>query len=99
MIIEKEKLNKLKIPFANRRTGIFSVDPARLALASLLVKGSILLHEIRARVHGLIINKRSPFARTSFTTSSLARNSLRTLPYAIIIHPSKTMSTPLEISL
>jgi len=44
------KFKKLKIPSEDR---IFSVDPTRFALVLLLTKGSILLHEIRARIHGV----------------------------------------------
>ena len=47
------KIKKLKIPSEDR---IFTMDPTRFALVSLLVKGRILLHKLQARVHNSILS-------------------------------------------
>ena len=64
---------KLKIPSMVDR--ISSVDPAGLAPAPLLTKGSILLHEIQARVHRRIVKQKKPFCKDIFCGKQFARSS------------------------
>ena len=46
----------------NRR--LFDMDPGRLALPSLRVKGSMLLYAIRAQVHNIILKQKEPFGKS-----------------------------------
>lgn len=70
---ELRKIKPIKKSPSEER--FFSVDPARLALALLLVKGRILLHKLQARIHGfdfsmLKIKNKIPAKRRLYLTSS-----------------------------
>lgn len=50
----------------SERDRFSGVDPAGLAPASLLVKGNMLLHTPRTRIHIAIIKRKEPFRKDSF---------------------------------
>lgn len=88
--INKKSLNKERL---------FSVDPARFALASLLTKGRILLHKLQARIHALIfyhnlIKNKVPAEQRPYLVSS--KSVVYTNPtFATIIANTKGMSRSL----
>ena len=64
---EKISVTKKSITICDR---VFSVDPARLALASSDVNADMLLHTPRARIHDSIINKKDAFYKESLLLTS-----------------------------
>ena len=67
------------------------MDPGRLALLLLRVKGNMLLYALRAQVHGFSLNEKSPFSKALSTDTQLARNA--SIAITCIISNHKNMSS------
>lgn len=74
----KTKIRKTKKLLLKEK--LFGVDPTGFAPVSPLAKGRILLHKIRARVHGLSIKQKKPSGKRTSFVSKWETRTLRILP-------------------